>query len=167
LPARDGKPEWVSARNRLFFDAVLWVARTGVPWRDLPARFGRWNAVWRARSCCATGPLHDSPSECHPIPTRWPLPQPTAGANVLPTAQTERHTELQSLESQLHHACGPENIKPKLAQVILKSLLSNRITPRLGLQPAHFSRACTLSRQTTRQRCERLAWSTRLGFGAS
>jgi transposase len=47
LPARDGKPEWVSARNRLFFDGVLWVARTGVPWRDLPERFGHWNSVWR------------------------------------------------------------------------------------------------------------------------
>jgi transposase len=47
LPARDGEPGWVSASNRLFFDAVLWVARTGVPWRDLPERFGRWNSVWR------------------------------------------------------------------------------------------------------------------------
>ena len=37
----------MSAGNRLFFDAVLWVARTGVPWRDLPERFGRWNSVWR------------------------------------------------------------------------------------------------------------------------
>ena len=47
LPVRDGKPEWVSACNRLLFDAVLWVARTGVPWRDLPERFGHWNSVWR------------------------------------------------------------------------------------------------------------------------
>ena len=47
LPARDGKPEWVSARNRLFFDAVLWVSRTGVPWRDLPVRFGHGHSVWR------------------------------------------------------------------------------------------------------------------------
>ena len=47
LPVRDGKPEWVSACNRLLFDAVLWVARTGVPWRDLPERFGRWNSIWR------------------------------------------------------------------------------------------------------------------------
>lgn len=37
----------MSVDNRLFFDAVLWVARTGVPWRDLPERFGRWNSVWR------------------------------------------------------------------------------------------------------------------------
>ena len=47
LPARSGEPGWVSPRNRLFFDAVLWMARTGVPWRDLPERFGRWNSIWR------------------------------------------------------------------------------------------------------------------------
>lgn len=33
--------------NRLFVDAVLWIARTGSPWRDLPASFGSWNSVYR------------------------------------------------------------------------------------------------------------------------
>lgn len=33
--------------NRLFVEPVLWVARMGVPWRDLPAEFGHWNSVWR------------------------------------------------------------------------------------------------------------------------
>ena len=33
--------------KRRFVDAVLYVARTGIPWRDLPERFGNWNAVWR------------------------------------------------------------------------------------------------------------------------
>ena len=47
LPARAGEPGWVSSSNRLFFDAVLWVARTGAPWRDLPERFGHWNSIWR------------------------------------------------------------------------------------------------------------------------
>ena len=36
-----------AADNRLFVDAVLFVARTGIPWRDLPERFGPWNSVWR------------------------------------------------------------------------------------------------------------------------
>lgn len=27
---------------RLFVEAVLWIARTGCPWRDLPDAFGKW-----------------------------------------------------------------------------------------------------------------------------
>jgi len=33
--------------NRLFFKAVLWIARTGCPWADLPERFGKTNSVCR------------------------------------------------------------------------------------------------------------------------
>ena len=32
---------------RRFFEAVLWIARTGSPWRDLPEVFGRWNTVFK------------------------------------------------------------------------------------------------------------------------
>ena len=33
--------------GRLFLEAVLWIARTSSPWRDLPAFFGKWNMVFR------------------------------------------------------------------------------------------------------------------------
>src|SRR5688572_9064463 len=32
--------------DRSFFEALLYWARTGIPWRDLPAEFGRWDAVY-------------------------------------------------------------------------------------------------------------------------
>jgi transposase len=32
--------------ERAFFEALLYLARTGIPWRDLPAEFGRWDAVY-------------------------------------------------------------------------------------------------------------------------
>ena len=47
LPGRPGDTGWVAADNRRFIDAVLYVAKTGVPWRDLPERLGNWNSVWR------------------------------------------------------------------------------------------------------------------------
>ena len=33
--------------NRRFVEAVLWIARTGSPWRDLPPEFGKWNTVFQ------------------------------------------------------------------------------------------------------------------------
>src|SRR5580692_1859708 len=39
LPGREGHVGGNAADNRLFVDAVLYRYRTGVPWRDLPARF--------------------------------------------------------------------------------------------------------------------------------
>jgi transposase len=32
--------------DRLFLEALLYWARTGIPWRDLPAEFGAWDAVY-------------------------------------------------------------------------------------------------------------------------
>jgi transposase len=32
--------------DRMFIEAVLYVARTGIPWRDVPGAFGQWDAVY-------------------------------------------------------------------------------------------------------------------------
>ena len=47
LPGRSGSPGRRGDDNRLFLDAVLWIARTGAPWRDLPERFGESNSVFQ------------------------------------------------------------------------------------------------------------------------
>ena len=53
LKSKAGNPPELS--DRMFIEAVLYNARTGTPWRDLPEDFGNWDAVynrfrrWEAR----------------------------------------------------------------------------------------------------------------------
>ena len=47
LPGKAGDPGVTAKDNRLFINAVLWIGKTGAPWRDLPERFGNFNSVWR------------------------------------------------------------------------------------------------------------------------
>jgi transposase len=41
-----GDPGRSGSDNRLFVEAVLWIVRTGSPWRDLPAHFGNWSTAY-------------------------------------------------------------------------------------------------------------------------
>src|SRR3954470_22846145 len=44
--------------DRMFLEALLYWARTGLPWRDLPDVFGAWDAVYnRFRRWVASGSL--------------------------------------------------------------------------------------------------------------
>ena|SRR5690606_32675521 len=47
LPGKASDVGVTAKDNRLFVEAVLWIARTGSPWRDLPESFGRWNSVYQ------------------------------------------------------------------------------------------------------------------------
>lgn len=47
VPGKDGDKGRHGEDNRLFVDAVLWIARSGAPWRDLPEEFGNWNSVFQ------------------------------------------------------------------------------------------------------------------------
>ena len=44
LKSKAGHPPKLS--DRMFIEAVLYNARTGTPWRDLPEDFGKWDAVY-------------------------------------------------------------------------------------------------------------------------
>ena len=45
LPGREGHVGATARDNRLFVEAVLYRYRAGIPWRDLPERFGYWKNV--------------------------------------------------------------------------------------------------------------------------
>ena len=56
LPGKASDPGRTAADNRLFLDAVLYVLKTGIPWADLPERYGKPNTVWkRFDRWCANG----------------------------------------------------------------------------------------------------------------
>ncbi len=44
-PAGRGRP--YTQDHRTTIEGILWVARTGAPWRDLPASFGKWITVYQ------------------------------------------------------------------------------------------------------------------------
>jgi transposase len=45
LPGREGHVGGTAKDNRLFVEAVLYRYRAGIPWRDLPERFGDFRVV--------------------------------------------------------------------------------------------------------------------------
>ena len=47
LPGREETVGATARDNRLFVEAVLYRYRAGIPWRDLPERFGDWKNVHR------------------------------------------------------------------------------------------------------------------------
>ena len=39
-----GRP-YNDVRNTV--NGIIWIARSGAPWRDLPERYGKWNSVYK------------------------------------------------------------------------------------------------------------------------
>lgn len=60
LPGRPGSIGVTAADNRLFVEAVLYRYRAGIPWRDLPERFGDWKNVHRRFSRWAKSGVMDA-----------------------------------------------------------------------------------------------------------
>ena len=46
IPGEEGERGRPAANNRHFVEAVIWIARTGSPWRDFPVEFGPWKTVY-------------------------------------------------------------------------------------------------------------------------
>ena len=47
IPGKKSDPWRTGRDNRLFINAVLFVLKTGIPWEDLPGRYGKPNSVWK------------------------------------------------------------------------------------------------------------------------
>jgi transposase len=47
LSGKKGDPGRSGDDNRRSLEGILWIVRTGAPWRDLPDVFGNWFTVWK------------------------------------------------------------------------------------------------------------------------
>lgn len=45
LPGKKSDPGRTGSDNKEFIEAVMWIAKTGAPWRDLPIEYGKWSTV--------------------------------------------------------------------------------------------------------------------------
>jgi transposase len=55
LPGRADTVGVTAKDNRLFVEAVLYRYRAGIPWRDVPERFGDWKNIHRRHRRWAEG----------------------------------------------------------------------------------------------------------------
>ncbi len=46
-PTREQRRGRPAKAARIMFDGILWILRTGAPWRDLPDEFGPWQTVYK------------------------------------------------------------------------------------------------------------------------
>ena len=47
LPGKPSDPGRSGINNRQALEGILYIVRTGLPWRDLPSRFGKWGTVYQ------------------------------------------------------------------------------------------------------------------------
>ena len=101
LPGKESDPGRTAKDNRLFVNAVFYVAKTGIPWSDLPARFGKSNSVWRRfdRWCArdvwkqVADALRDTDlEELHIDSTSVKAQHSAAGSRLLPDEKKKTQT---------------------------------------------------------------------------
>src|ERR1700720_659773 len=71
LPGREGHVGVTAKDNRLFVEAVLYRYRAGIPWRDLPERFGD---PIKIHTRCSTAPSYAHISTAPALKKRWRRP---------------------------------------------------------------------------------------------
>ncbi|MEX3606413.1 MAG: transposase [Burkholderia sp.] len=102
-----------ASNHRWFLEAVLWIARTGSPWRDLPAEFGRWHtgiypflALAKPGCLAAGGECFDrrDGNRAHPYRSDARASAPAFGRGLKKSGPQARGRSRGGLSTKLHLA---------------------------------------------------------------
>ena len=89
-PGRHGHVGVTAKDNRRFVEAVLYRYRAGIPWRDLPERFGDWKNTHRRFSRWATSGVWQQifePLAADADNTRWSIAPSSGRISTAPAPQ--------------------------------------------------------------------------------
>ena len=74
LPGQAGGHGGVGDDTRLFVNVIRYLAKTGIPWADLPTCAGKWNSLWqRYNRWCGRGVWERVAAELRDDDTEWLL----------------------------------------------------------------------------------------------
>ena len=73
-PGKLSDPGRSAADNRQFVEAVLWIVRTGSPWRDLPVHFGKWNTAFKRFRRLVKADVFQRLFVCSAVSLTWSTP---------------------------------------------------------------------------------------------
>ncbi len=125
-PGRPGGHGGVARGNRGFVNAVWYVAKTGIPWRDSPDRFGKWDTAFhRFNAWCQAGVWRREFEAVRDSDLEWPTIDSTL-------TQAHRHAAGRNGgedDQDLGRSRGGFGTKVHLAVVSLGLPLEIRLSP--------------------------------------
>jgi transposase len=118
LPGQAGGHGGVGKDNRLFIDAIRYLAKTGIAWADLPMHFGKPNSLWqRYNRWCERGVWTRIAAALRDDDTEWLSVDSScvrgslaaAGAKKKPTAPAARRPRRWAAAAAVS---GPRSTRP-------------------------------------------------------
>jgi transposase len=108
LPGKKSDPGRTATDNRLFVNAVVYVLKTGIPWADLPARFGKHDTVRKRFDRWCAGGVWEKIAQASGDPDLEEVQLDSTTIKAHPVASTGRRRRSEKKRTPTHDAASAE-----------------------------------------------------------
>ena len=136
LPGREGHVGDTVRDNRVFVEAVLSRYRAGIPWRDLPSRFGDFRVIHTRRRCWSKSGVWEKVFKhlATDADKEYDLIDATIIRAHQHAAGAKGGTERQNASAAPAGACARKSLRRALRSGIRPASISRPATPPTALQ---------------------------------